>query len=89
MKTKHQTDITINKGGKHVSLIPANLKAKKETAMNTYEITIKAQITKTCTVEAENMDAAEEQAHEIFSCSYADVPEKYNQVVVVGIVELS
>lgn len=51
--------------------------------MNAYEITIKATIYKTITVQAENVDDAYEEAHERFSLLPQDgVRERYEQETV-------
>ena len=48
--------------------------------MKTYEITIRATLTKTYTVEAEDAATAESVAHEIFDIhNEPDVPENYKQ----------
>jgi hypothetical protein len=47
--------------------------------MPTYEIVIRATVTKTYVVEADTEDVACEQAHEIFNILNDDVPEDYNQ----------
>ena len=48
--------------------------------MQTYEITIRATITKTYTVEADDAATAEAVAHEIFVVTNEpDVPENYEQ----------
>ena len=47
--------------------------------MNTYEVFIKATITKSIVVDAINKDEAEEQAHEMFSVLNDDYDEKYEQ----------
>lgn len=48
--------------------------------MKTYEITIRATLTKTYTVEAEDAATAECVAHEIFDIhNEPDVPENYEQ----------
>jgi hypothetical protein len=47
--------------------------------MNTYEITIRATITKTYTVEAKNSDEAIELANELFSVLEDGAPENYEQ----------
>jgi len=49
--------------------------------MKTYEVTIKAEIYKTITVDANDEDEAYKEAHEIFT-PYPDSwgwPEKYNE----------
>jgi len=55
--------------------------------MKTYEVTIKATIYKTLTVEAANEDEAYEAAHEKFSVLNDDTPERYEQET-MGIEEL-
>jgi hypothetical protein len=51
--------------------------------MKTYEVTIKATIIKTLTIEAETREAAIEEANETFNIGHEfDVPEKYEQDVV-------
>ena len=47
--------------------------------MKTYNVTIRATITKTYRVEAENVDKATEVAHEIFSVLNDDTDENYEQ----------
>jgi len=47
--------------------------------MNTYEVFIKATITKSIVVDAINKYEAEEQAHEMFSVLNDDYDEKYEQ----------
>ena len=47
--------------------------------MKTYEVTIKATIYKTITVEANNEDDAYVMAHERFSVLNDDTPERYEQ----------
>ena len=47
--------------------------------MKTYNVTIRAVITKTYKVEAESADLATEQAHEIFSVLNDDTDESYEQ----------
>jgi hypothetical protein len=47
--------------------------------MKTYYVTIQATITKTHRVEAETVDEAVEQAHEIFSVLDDGNPEKYSE----------
>jgi hypothetical protein len=47
--------------------------------MNTYEVFIKATITKSIVVDAINKDEAEEQAHEMFSVLNDDYDEQYDQ----------
>lgn len=47
--------------------------------MKTYEVTIRATIYKTITVEAENEDDAYVEAHERFSVLNDDTPEQYEQ----------
>lgn len=47
--------------------------------MKTYEVTIKATICKTITVEAANEDDAYVEAHERFSVLNDDTPERYEQ----------
>jgi len=44
-----------------------------------YAVTIEARVTKTYTVEAENVDLAYELAHEQFSVLNDDVPEHYEE----------
>ena len=51
--------------------------------MKTYEVTIKATIIKTFTIEAESRETAIEQANETFHVGHEfDVPEDYEQDVV-------
>jgi hypothetical protein len=51
--------------------------------MKTYEVTIKATLIKTLTIEAETREAAIEEANETFNIGHEfDVPEKYEQDVV-------
>jgi len=50
--------------------------------MNTYEVFIKATITKSIVVDAINKYEAEEQAHEMFSVLNDDYDEKYEQETV-------
>jgi hypothetical protein len=51
--------------------------------MKTYEVTIKATIIKTLTIEAETREAAIEEANETFNIGYErDEPEQYEQDVV-------
>ena len=47
--------------------------------MNTYEVFIKATITKSIVVDAINQDESEEQAHEMFSVLNDDYDEQYDQ----------
>lgn len=47
--------------------------------MKTYNVTIKAEIYKTITVEAEDENGAYNEAHEIFSVASDEWPEKYNE----------
>ena len=47
--------------------------------MNTYEVTIRATVTKTLCMEAENCTSAEETAHEQFSVMNDGIPEDYDQ----------
>ena len=47
--------------------------------MKTYEVTIRATITKTYKVEAKNANKAVEEAHEIFSVLNDDTDENYEQ----------
>jgi hypothetical protein len=47
--------------------------------MNTYQVTIRATITKTLTVEAENEDAAYEEAHELFNPYSGEAEERYEE----------
>ena len=48
--------------------------------MKTYEVTIRATITKTYTIEAEDVATAELAAHEVFiATNEPDVPENYEQ----------
>jgi len=47
--------------------------------MNTYEVMIRATITKSIVVDAINQDEAEEQAHGMFSVLNDDCNEKYDQ----------
>ena len=47
--------------------------------MKEYHVTIRATVTKTLTVEAANVDEAEETAHQEFSILNDDSPEKYEQ----------
>ena len=47
--------------------------------MNTYEVFIKATITKSILVDAFNVKEAEEEAHEMFSVLNDDYDEKYEQ----------
>ena len=47
--------------------------------MKTYEVMIKATITKRIVVDAIDQDQAEEQAHEMFSVLNDDYDEKYEQ----------
>lgn len=47
--------------------------------MKKYEVTIRATIYKTITVEAENKNAAYKEAHEIFDVRSDDWPEKYEE----------
>lgn len=51
--------------------------------MNTYKVTIRATVVKPVEVEAENIDAAIEQAHETFSVLAEEgIDEKYDQETV-------
>ena len=51
--------------------------------MKTYEVTIRATLFKTLTIEAESREAAIEQANEEFNIGYErDEPEEYDQDVV-------
>ena len=51
--------------------------------MKTYQVTIRATVTKTYEVEAENKDAAYEQANSIFSVLNEDgIDENYQQEVI-------
>ncbi len=50
--------------------------------MNTYEVEIRATITKSVVVDAINQDKAEEQAHEMFSVLNDDSDERYTQDVI-------
>ena len=48
--------------------------------MKTYEITIRATITKTYTIEADDAATAESIAHEVFVVqNESDIPESYEQ----------
>jgi len=48
--------------------------------MKTYEVTIRATITKTYTIEAEDASTAETVAHEVFVVTNEqDIPESYDQ----------
>jgi hypothetical protein len=48
--------------------------------MRTYEIVIRSTIDKTITVEAENEEDADEQAHELFDVAYQkEFDERYKQ----------
>ena len=47
--------------------------------MKTYEVTIKATIIKTYTVNAENEDNAINIAHDYFTVQIDDAPERYEQ----------
>ena len=47
--------------------------------MKTYEVMIRATITKSIVVDAINQDQAEEQAHEMFSVLNDDCDEEYDQ----------
>jgi hypothetical protein len=47
--------------------------------MNTYEVTIRATVTKTLSVEAKDERCAEEAAHEQFSVLNDGVDENYDQ----------
>ena len=50
--------------------------------MKTYAITIRATVTKTITVEADNEDDAMEQANELFSVRCDDIEEDYHEEVI-------
>ena len=50
--------------------------------MKTFKITIKASVTKTYQVEADNVETAYELAHEKFSVLNDDTPEHYEQETV-------
>ena len=50
--------------------------------MKTYAITIRATVTKTITVEADNEDDAMEQANELFSVLCDDIEEDYHEEVI-------
>ena len=47
--------------------------------MNTYNVTIKAEIYKTITVNAEDENKAYEAAHDLFDVRSDDWPERYNE----------
>jgi len=47
--------------------------------MNTYEVMIRATITKSIVVDAINQDEAEEQAHQVFTVTCDQLDEKYEQ----------
>ena len=47
--------------------------------MKTYSVQIRAEITKTIEVQAINEDEAYEKAHEIFSVTSDEWPEKYSE----------
>ena len=47
--------------------------------MNTYEVTIRATLTKTRCVEAEDIASAEDAAHETFTWRNDGLPEEYDQ----------
>jgi hypothetical protein len=50
--------------------------------MKNYDVTIKATITKTYSVQADDVDTAYELAHEKFSVLNDDTPEHYEQETV-------
>ena len=50
--------------------------------MKNYDVTIKATITKTYSVQADDRDTAYELAHEKFSALSDDTPEHYEQETV-------
>jgi hypothetical protein len=47
--------------------------------MKTYSVQIRAEITKTIEVQAMNEDEAYKEAHEIFSVTSDEWPEKYSE----------
>ena len=47
--------------------------------MKTYDITIRAIVTKTLRVEAEDEDAACEEAHELFNVYSGEAEERYEE----------
>lgn len=52
--------------------------------MKTYNITIRATVTKTITVTAESMSSAEETAHALFDIANDGEPEKYEQDTILA-----
>lgn len=50
--------------------------------MPTYEIVVQATITKTYTITASSRDEAICEAHEMFSVTNDDAPEKYDETTV-------
>ncbi len=51
--------------------------------MKTYEITIRAKLTKTYTIEANSIEEAEATANDIFDIhNEPDVPENYEQEII-------
>lgn len=51
----------------------------KKSKNHDWEVTIRATVTKTYTVTANNEQDAIEQAHQVFSVLNDDIPEDYNQ----------
>ena len=49
--------------------------------MKTYDVTIKATVIKTYTVEAEDEEEASLSAHEAFTVESDDTPERYEQEI--------
>ena len=54
-----------------------------------YNVTVRATITKDVIVEAENEDAADEIAHELFTTGCDGMDEDYNQETIGEIVEIN
>ena len=54
-----------------------------------YEVTIRAIITKTLIVKAENVDAATEVAHELFSAGCTGDDEHYEQDTIGEVLEVN
>jgi len=58
------------------------VKSKGENTMKKYEVTIKATITKTYTIEAENEAEALATGNDVFSVETDEAPEHYEQELV-------
>ena len=56
--------------------------------MQTYEVVIKATVTKTITVEADTEDAAENLAHELFSAEYVSGSNEGYEEDTISVVEV-